>query len=168
MATAKLPRKKPEGLVGKPRLQRVQRHTRAEICRLLDVSGKVVSEWTVAGCPRLDDGSYLLPDVVAWLRRREKLAAAPTSEDEARTRKLVAEAQRAELELAAAQGRYLLAADVEREQAQLLETLNAALDAIPTQAAPAARAAESTARAVQVLQDLVDGAKGQLRAVLAG
>lgn len=81
--------------------------------------------------PRADDGTYSVPDVVKWLRERERLqaedslrkqtgsergrdregAAAPTELQDAQTRYRVAAAERAEMALARERGEL-----IERDQ----------------------------------------------------
>lgn len=78
-----------------------------ELSRLLGFTREMVRQWTLKGCPRRDDGSFVVAEVVAWLRQREReSAASETAPDEAqeRARKLRAEADLKEIELAKARG----------------------------------------------------------------
>lgn len=86
----------------------------ASLARLIGVTVESIRLWTQQGCPRRDDGSYICAEVVAWLRQRERekireelktSGKAPTEMN----RKLAAEADLKELQLARERGETLTA-----------------------------------------------------------
>ena len=99
-----------------------------ELSRLLGFTRENIRQWTLKGCPRRDDGSFVVSEVVAWLRQREREAAAPdTAPDEAqeRARKLRAEADLKEIELARARGDVVPIGDYRTELERVLGRMRA-------------------------------------------
>lgn len=79
---------------------------------------------------------YKQPDCAVALRKREadkarRESAPQVSLDEARTRKALAEAELAELEVAKARGEFVSVADYETALGRVLDTLTARLRAMP-------------------------------------
>lgn len=78
---------------------------------------------------------YKQPDCAVALRKREADRAvasnAPVTLDEARTRKALAEAELAELEVAKARGAFVSVADYESALARVLDRLMARLRSLP-------------------------------------
>lgn len=78
----------------------------SELARIHGVTRQTVREWTLAGCPRRDDGSYIAAETIAW-RIRQKVEEAKRERasdgDEPKltemNRKLKVEADLKELEL---------------------------------------------------------------------
>ncbi|MBW7935543.1 MAG: hypothetical protein H3C62_18435 [Gemmatimonadaceae bacterium] len=71
-----------------------------DLAKLLGVTREAVRLWTNDGCPRRDDGTYLVAEVVTWLRERDRRAlrdeTAPKEAQE-RARKMRIDADRSEL-----------------------------------------------------------------------
>lgn len=85
-----------------------------------------------------------------------------SSYDEARTRKVNAEAEIAELELARVHGTLVLAADVVSAWEDVLGALKGKLLSIPTKAAPVVSAESDTALCQTILEDLMNEALEEL------
>jgi phage terminase Nu1 subunit (DNA packaging protein) len=75
------------------------------------VTRETIRQWTVAGCPRRQDGSYIAAETITWRIQREiekdKKTRAPQGDEPKLTemnRKLRAEAELKELQLAQMQG----------------------------------------------------------------
>lgn len=85
-----------------------------------------------------------------------------SSYDEARTRKVNAEAEIAELELARVHGTLVLAADVVQAWEDVLGALKGKLLSIPTKAAPVVSAESDAALCQTVLEDLMNEALEEL------
>lgn len=79
---------------------------------MLGVTAESIRLWTQEGCPRRDDGSYIVAEVVTWLRQRERdkirdeLKAGDKKPTEL-NRKLAAEADLKELQLRQMRGELL-------------------------------------------------------------
>lgn len=115
-----------------------------EAGKRLGISAQAVGMWAkrpgapvveVKGKPRL-----VWPDFPRWrekeLERQAKTEAAPTTFDEAKTRKIAAEAELAELELAKERGSLIPIALHGERLAKILERVRARLVAIPGKVAP--------------------------------
>lgn len=85
-----------------------------------------------------------------------------SSYDEARTRKVNAEAEIAELELARVHGTLVLAADVVQAWEDVLGALKGKLLSIPTKAAPVVSAESDAALCQHILEDLLNEALEEL------
>lgn len=85
-----------------------------------------------------------------------------SSYDEARTRKVNAEAELAELELKKVHGELVVAEDVVAAWNDVLTALKSKLLSIPTKAAPILSAEQSTGVCQSVLEDLVKEALEEL------
>ena len=85
-----------------------------------------------------------------------------SSYDEARTRKVNAEAEIAELELARVHGTLVLAADVVQAWEDVLGALKGKLLSIPTKAAPVVSAESDAALCQTILEDLMNEALEEL------
>lgn len=85
-----------------------------------------------------------------------------SSYDEARTRKVNAEAEIAELELARVHGTLVLAADVVQAWEDVLGALKGKLLSIPTKSAPVVSAESDAALCQAVLEDLMNEALEEL------
>lgn len=98
-----------------------------ELVNLLGVHRNTVHEWVAQGCPtavkakRGDRGGhkFLLSDVIEWHKSRAVIQATGSNElmsaDEAKRRKLMAEAGLQEIELAKKKGDVIELAEVERK-----------------------------------------------------
>lgn len=109
----------------------------------MGVSLPTVDRWVTAGCPVVSQGGkgraweFSLPDVIAWRVERERKAAtpdAPTDAEAAKTRKLIAEAQLAELELAKAKDAVALIDEFERAEARLMAIIQQNVMNVPARA----------------------------------
>jgi len=85
-----------------------------------------------------------------------------SSYDEARTRKVDAEAEIAELELAKVHGTLVLAVDVVQAWEDVLGALKGKLLSIPTKAAPVVSAEPDAAMCQTILEDLLNEALEEL------
>lgn len=104
--------------------------TQAAIARLLGVSRESLRAWTLAGCPRLDSGLYVVAEVVTWLRKREReLALAEQKPDGQKiselNRKLSAEANLKELQLERERGLVIDAAVADERIGRIVGGFNA-------------------------------------------
>ena len=82
--------------------------------------------------------------------------------DEARTRKVNAEAEIAELELARVHGTLVIAVDVVQAWEEVLGALKGKLLSIPTKAAPVVSAEPDAAQCQHILEDLMNEALEEL------
>jgi len=85
-----------------------------------------------------------------------------SSYDEARTRKVNAEAEIAELELAKVRGELVVAEDVVKAWDDVLSALKGKLLSIPTKAAPIVSAEIEASMCQKILEDLVNEALEEL------
>ena len=133
--------------------------TKRELAGILGLSTRQIENLEAEGLPRRADKNrkfYPIPDAVRWYVDRERRRAEPTDFEEARARKMAAEARLAELMLAREEGKLLAIDDVEREWRQVLERLRAKLLSVPSRYAPALVGRRSIPEAIQVLQQLVE------------
>ena len=128
-------RKSPPKPAKPPRASAVRRLTAAEVAREYGVSDQAVSAWKAAGAPFGSDGRTTLHELRRWELAATKAQAeaktAPTSEDEARARKMAAEAEIKELELARLRGQLVTHADAAAGLAAQCAELRAAVVAMP-------------------------------------
>lgn len=73
------------------------------------VTRETVRQWTIAGCPRLSDGTYIAAETITWRIQREIQLARPAKAEGEKpqsemNRKLAAEADLKELQLAQLRG----------------------------------------------------------------
>ena len=85
-----------------------------------------------------------------------------SSYDEARTRKVNAEAEIAELELAKVRGELVIAEDVVKAWDDVLAALKGKLMSIPTKAAPVVSAEPEAGSCQKILEDLINEALEEL------
>ena len=85
-----------------------------------------------------------------------------SSYDEARTRKVNAEAEIAELELAKIQGSLVIAEDVVKAWEDVLGALKAKLMAVPSKGAPVVSAESEAGKCQAILEDLIREALEEL------
>lgn len=155
----------------------VDRNTvnRANCAKIFGVSVKTVSAWVRRGCPIEQKGAkgkewlFNTPDVFRWHLQNvegpgepqggpDQLKIQPANYDQARARKMLAEAAIAEIDLAKAEGRVvdveLVAEVVTREYS----TVRARLTALPGRLAPeldAARALEFEPVIAEMVDDIL-------------
>jgi hypothetical protein len=115
----------------------------SECARRLGITQQSVGAWAVRpGAPARADGTNVhiqWPAFARWreaeLVRQAKEEAAPLSLIEAQTRRAVAQAKEAELDLAEREGQLVTVADYETALGRLLDRLMARLRAVPVRMA---------------------------------
>jgi phage terminase Nu1 subunit (DNA packaging protein) len=114
---------------------------RQELSQAMGVSLPTVERWIRDGCPFKQRGTkgtawvFFLPDVVAWWGQRQRESAAgsaPTDIEDARRRKLSAEAAMAELELAKARGEVAPIREFEMTQSRMMATIRTNILNVPS------------------------------------
>ena len=118
-------------------LARVKRLRATEIGRLFGVSRQAPSGWAKQGCPRNEDGTYDLGEVIRW--RDSQRAPASTVRDDLdreRLQTLRARRQSVEMDLALKTGKYRPTEDVEREWSQITVAVVTALEGMGQALAP--------------------------------
>ena len=126
--------------------------TGKDTARAMGVVPRTVMRWNQAGCPRNDDGTYDLPEVVEWLLEREKKSS-PVSESENEAQKWLTEfrkerARLARIERHVAEGKYILAESVRRGAESAGRSVRDSFLNIPPRVATVV-AAESNANTVE-------------------
>lgn len=105
---------------------------RQELSQAMGISLPTVDRWIRDGCPVKQRGTkgvaweFNLPDVVNWWGERQRQAAAgdaPTDIEDAKRRKIAAEASLAELELAKAKGEVAPIRDFERTWSAMMASI---------------------------------------------
>jgi len=134
--------------------------TVATLATLLDLDVRRVQQLAKAGViPRAKRGSYPIAESVRgyirYLRRTETDRVRPGDFEGARTRKMSAEAEMAEIELATRRGQMVAVQDVVSRVASVLERVRARITAIPGKLAPRLVGAETAMQAQGLLQDAV-------------
>jgi phage terminase Nu1 subunit (DNA packaging protein) len=128
----------------------------AEAAARLGLTAQAIGQWAAkSGAPVRKDGTALWLKWPAFARWREEQQVknalaelAPTvSLDEARTRKALAEAELAELDVAKARGEFVSVADFEAALARVLDRLMARLRAMPLRLSHLGVDAETAAEA---------------------
>ena len=109
----------------------------AALSAAMGVARQTVSTWKSEGCPFTPDKrsgapTYLVAEVVPWLIQRERESAAPLDKDAEQVRKLKAEADRVELEVAKVRGELVPITEFERVLAADHDETRAALTALPS------------------------------------
>ena len=115
------------------------RLTAAAVSRVYDVTPQAVHEWKTAGAPFDPDGRVTLAALRRWELERTRAVArrGPTdAADEAKTRKAIADARRAELRAAREAGQLVTVADALAIHTRRLERIRQALDVMPSRWAP--------------------------------
>ena len=120
----------------------------SELAALLQVNRNTVSAWVKRGCPYVRQAdrakgqqwAFDLAEVVEWREAQAVLNALGDSHsldlDEARRRKLTAEAALAELELAKARGDAVSIGDIEKVWTELITNFRSKMLALPQRLAP--------------------------------
>lgn len=116
---------------------------KSELCSLMGVTPPTVDGWLRNGCPIKQRGSrgvqaiFNTADVMKWLRdkaREEGSGTTLADESELKRRKLAAEAERAELELAKAKNEVAPIREFERATAALMAAIRANVMNVPERA----------------------------------
>lgn len=113
---------------------------RAELAQIMGVSPPTVDAWVRSGCPILEKGSrgvaaaFNTAEVAKWLRdkaREEGSGEAVADESELRRRRLLAETEKAELELAKAKGDVAPILEFEKASARMDAIIRQNMQNIP-------------------------------------
>jgi phage terminase Nu1 subunit (DNA packaging protein) len=113
--------------------------TQQQLADILGLSTRQIRNLEHEGLPLRAEGKrklYPIPDAVRWYVQREQARVEPTDYEEAKARKMAAEAELAEIQRDRERGRLLAIEDVEREHRKMLERLAAALKSAPAKYAP--------------------------------
>lgn len=114
---------------------------KTELADLFGVTAPTVDGWVRAGCPMVSRGArgvaseFNTADVAKWLRekaRDEGAGTAQADEGELRRRKLLAETERAELDLAKAKGEVAPLDQVERMVSRAFSEVRAGMRNLPS------------------------------------
>lgn len=151
-----------------------QTYSLKELSGLLGVHRNTVAKWLDQGCPFVEkadrntgkEWALSLPDVIEWQRNKAVEAAigdtAKLDVDEARRRKIAAEAALAELDLAERRGHVVRIDVVMQIIGDQLSNCRAKLLALPTKAAPLMVPLDSVLECRDVLDGLVREALDEL------
>ena len=122
----------------------------------LGMTGQSVGVWaTKEGAPVILKGGRryaIWPRFPEWYREQIQRATAPADLEEAKARKLAAEAELAEYQLAQARGEFIAVADLTTRVGPMLDTFRAKLLAIPGRLAPHVVACRDIADARDLLE----------------
>lgn len=120
---------------------------------------RTFARWCAKGM-QVKTGKYPWPEIHRWLleqvERRGKESARPATEDEARKRKLAAEAELAELELAKQRGQLMTVEQYEEVVGAAFARVAAQLKSAPTKFAPHVVHLKTLPEAVTKLQIVAD------------
>jgi phage terminase Nu1 subunit (DNA packaging protein) len=151
-----------------------QTYSLKELSGLLGVHRNTVAKWLDQGCPFVEkadrntgkEWALSLPDVIEWQRNKAVEAAigdtAKLDVDEARRRKIAAEAALAELDLAERRGHVVRIDVIIQIIGDQLSNCRAKLLAMPTKAAPLMVPLDSVLECRDVLDGLVREALNEL------
>jgi phage terminase Nu1 subunit (DNA packaging protein) len=141
------------------------------IASLFDITERRVQQLVAQGViPKTERGRYeLFPAVQGYIKflRERKLSEAVVSLDEARQRKLAAEAEMAEIELAKARADVVRIDDVARQWDAILSGVRTRLLALPTKVAPMVAVENDQSIVKEMIEDGVYSALGELAAGLS-
>ena len=135
--------------------------TGTELAAALRVTTGAVTTWKANGCPWQDKNGrphYVLHKVVEWRLKEARASSAPLDKEAEQVRKLKAEADRVEIEVAQARGDVVPVAEFDRVIAVEHEYLRTALVKMPSTFADlvAERTGCPIGVAQAVLADVVD------------
>ena len=151
---------------------KVKRISGTALAAVFGVARQTVSDWKNAGCPfepdrRTGAPMYLPSEVWAWDRARQEKATTPVELDKEaeQVRKLKAEADRVELDVAKVRGTLLPADAFEKALADEHDELRAALVSLPSRFARLVvdRTGCTMAVAQTLLADVADGTLTELQ-----
>ena len=146
--------------------------TQQQLADAFGLSTRQIRNWEKGGVPHRAEGNrklYPLKEVIAWYREREVAAALEgvdtSAMDEAKLRKLLAEAESKELDLAVKRGELVPLDEVGDLVRESLEAVDSVLRHAPSRFAPAlAKAAAIQLRAARtILRDVVESVRGAIR-----
>lgn len=148
--------------------------TNAEAARRLGMTPVSIGQWAAKpGCPTHGAGAkrrLVWPDFPKWrdqelarqIRSEAKADSKPGDLEEAKARKMAAEAELAELELAKARGELIAVEDAVKEAEQVFERLRARLIAVPGKEAHRFVGLKRLPHAMKGLRDVIDTALTEL------
>jgi len=151
--------------------------TNSEAARRLGMTPVSIGQWAAKpGCPTNGVGAkrrLVWPDFPKWrdqelarqIRAEAKESARPADLEEAKARKMAAEAELAELELAKARGDLITVDDAVKGAEKLFERLRARLIAVPGKEAHRFVGIKRLPQANKALRDVVDSALVELSKV---
>lgn len=130
--------------------------TTSEAARRLGMTVQAVGVWAQRSdaptVTRKGKRLCLWPKFPAWHREQISKPQTPADFDEAKTRKLSAEAELAEYQLAQARGEFIAVADLDAKIGPVFDTFRAKLLAIPGRLAPHVVACKDIADARDLLE----------------
>ena len=136
-------------------------YTAAELARTMGVTPATITNWKADGCPyRQMSGRpvYVLKDVIDWRLAQARAASAPLDKEAEQVRKLKAEADRVEIDVAKARAVLVPHTAMEEALAEEHDALRAALVSLPSRFARVVvdRTGCSMATAQTLLADIAD------------
>ena len=105
----------------------------SEAVELLGITRKTLATWHHEGCPRVAVGRWSLPDVLAWLRKRETAGPGLTM---AKQQYWSARARREELRAQGEEGALIRTAEAQRVWSAIISTFKNRLEMAPKKLAP--------------------------------
>ena len=137
---------------------------------IVNLSPQRIGQLSQEGLPRDSAGGYPLGPAVRWLLDYWRTRAQPSPLNAARRRKIVADATRAELDVAAMQARLAPIEVLREAHSEACTRIRTRLRAIPAAAAPLVNRAKTPGEARAIiqaaidlgLQDLADAARAAL------
>lgn len=85
---------------GEKELYDIYKLKKKDICTIFDVTEKTIFNWVKYGCPRNDDDSFDLKNVIAWYVKRIEESKEDSSKIDLDKKKLVKQIRKLELEIA--------------------------------------------------------------------
>ena len=141
------------------------------ICKLLDLTDRRVQQLSREGIiPKTERGRYeLVPAVRGYIKylRDRCVDNGVVSIDVARQRKITAEAELAEIELAKARADVVCIQDVAKQWDFILSAVRTRLLAVPTKVAPMAAVETDQSRVKELIEDGVFTALGEIAATIS-
>lgn len=145
---------------------------KADLALLMGVSSVTVGHWVNKGCPYVQKGAsgkawvFRVPDVVAWREEQVALQAVGDTKsldiDEARRRKVAAEAALTELDLSKRKGELVEIEDVAESVGEDYANLRAKLLSLPVKVAPQAVGITDAIEVQSLIESLIHEALEEL------
>lgn len=111
-----------------------------DLASFFDVDVRTIRRWTTDGIPRTRNGRYALKACVAWVREKDQREARerarPEDYDDARKRKMAAEAELIEYDLMERRGELMTVEQFDELVSTTYGRVRAALLALPARMAP--------------------------------
>jgi phage terminase Nu1 subunit (DNA packaging protein) len=145
---------------------------KADLAQLMGVSSVTIGQWVSKGCPYVQKGAlgkswvFDVPEVVSWREEQVALQAVGDTKsldiEEARRRKVAAEAALTELDLAKRKGELVEIEDVAQSVGEDYANLRAKLLSLPVKLAPQAAGISDAAELQDLAESLVHEALEEL------